>query len=337
MDKSLFNLKLRYHLGHIAQHVNMRLPKKQRYPKAVLLEVTDACNLSCSMCPVNNPEAVRRKKRSFMEFELFRQAVDEIATFAPCHLQPQGGGEPLLHPQFEQMLRYARKKPAITIGFNTNAMALDEHWARLLVELKIDEIGISLDAHDAQSFKEITGKDGFEKVNENIHRLIEVKQETGSTKPMIKLLLVIMDENNEYVSDYINKWIQLADQVCIQAKRDMTGRKVPQPLIPPRRPHPCTRLFTTAVVNAKGELVLCCEDWDSQVTFGCIKDKSILELWNSPKYEAFRKRHLSGNVKGLTLCQDCYVLCNDHIEFERRQGLVIQRSLAVETYTRARQ
>ncbi len=70
-------------------------------------ELTSACVLKCSNC---TRFCGTHKVPFFMEEDLFRQAVDSLVGW--IEEMPQGifgfmGGEPLLHPKFEQFCDYA--------------------------------------------------------------------------------------------------------------------------------------------------------------------------------------------------------------------------------------
>jgi hypothetical protein len=75
----------------------------------IQIELTSACVLRCSNC---TRMCGTHKVPFFMEPELFRSAIDSLVEYSQ---QPQAivgfmGGEPLLHPQFEEFCGYALTK-----------------------------------------------------------------------------------------------------------------------------------------------------------------------------------------------------------------------------------
>jgi hypothetical protein len=56
----------------------------------------------------------------------------------------------------------------------------------------------------------------------------------------------------------------------------------------------CGVVMNELHINAHGQLILCCEDYLAQKTFGNIRDMSIEEAWTLPE----RLRVNRGNVRG---------------------------------------
>lgn len=63
------------------------------------IQITDHCNMCCAHCAFS----CSPKKKRFMTFETFRQAISFIGD---DHIDI-GGGEPTLHPQFWSFIGYA--------------------------------------------------------------------------------------------------------------------------------------------------------------------------------------------------------------------------------------
>jgi len=60
-----------------------------------------------------------------LNLQLYKKIIDECCEY-DLQLTPQFFGEPLLHPQFIEMIKYAKLKGIDQIQFTTNAMLLDE-------------------------------------------------------------------------------------------------------------------------------------------------------------------------------------------------------------------
>jgi len=73
-------------------------------------------------------------------------------------------------------------------------------------------------------------------------------------------------------------------------------------------PHPkevCDWVFGKAYINYRGEVILCCSDYNYEVVFGNVKDKRFIEIYNCPEYRRYRKEHAQGRGKSLPLCERC--------------------------------
>jgi len=78
----------------------------------IQIELTSACVLKCSNC---TRFCGTHKVPFFLDQDLFKQAIDSLVDWVRDPRWQQGivgfmGGEPLLHPQFEEFCEYAAKK-----------------------------------------------------------------------------------------------------------------------------------------------------------------------------------------------------------------------------------
>ena len=81
----------------------------------------------------------------------------------------------------------------------------------------------------------------------------------------------------------------------------------------------CIMPFTHIVTKTTGEFKLCCRSWPLY----SVKDKSLLEVWNSEKYKRIRKQMLSGQRP--EECQTaCYYLEDKNVRSMReRQNILL--------------
>lgn len=70
----------------------------------IQIEITNACTRACSNCT----RFVGHRKPYFMPESMFREAIDSMKGYPK--MTGFMGGEPLLHPQFEEFCEYAREK-----------------------------------------------------------------------------------------------------------------------------------------------------------------------------------------------------------------------------------
>lgn len=83
------------------------------------------------------------------------------------------GGEPLLHPQLDEMVAQIKKLPGVSsVSLTTNAVLLAQRTKRLK-EAGIDSINVSLDTIDASEYECITQKPLLKEVENGIDATIE--------------------------------------------------------------------------------------------------------------------------------------------------------------------
>ncbi len=68
---------------------------------------------------------------------------------------------------------------------------------------------------------------------------------------------------------------------------------------------PCLRPSRQLVINWKGNIVLCCNDYYEKHVFGNVKDDSIQEVWYNDKFSEFRKILRQGDRAKIDICENC--------------------------------
>jgi len=71
-----------------------------------------------------------------MSPEIFKRIADEVGKYN-AWLRISGGGEPTLHPQFFELMKYAKDK-GCKLGIITNGSKLDTELSRKLLEIDVD-------------------------------------------------------------------------------------------------------------------------------------------------------------------------------------------------------
>jgi radical SAM protein with 4Fe4S-binding SPASM domain len=160
-------------------------------PAFVQIEPVGQCNLACRMCPVVLRE---EKPPAFMPFEAFCRLVDGFPSLKELHLQ--GLGEPLLHPRFFDMVRYAAQR-GIQVSTNSNLTALSERRAEECVRSGLARLHVSLDAAEAQAYEYIRVGARFGKVLRNLGWVTETRRRLRAATPQIRLVAVAMRRNLE--------------------------------------------------------------------------------------------------------------------------------------------
>jgi cyclic pyranopterin phosphate synthase len=130
------------------------------------ISVTDRCNIRCSYCmPAEN---VQFKPRSeILTFEEIERFVRVVAHLGVNKLRLTGG-EPLVRADMPRLVAMLAAVPGIDdIALTTNGILLAEQ-AQALKDAGLGRLNISLDALNAETFKQITRREGFERVLEGI-------------------------------------------------------------------------------------------------------------------------------------------------------------------------
>ena len=58
-------------------------------------------------------------------------------------------------------------------------------------------------------------------------------------------------------------------------------------------------------IHSDGVVTPCCNDAARVLNMGNIFEQSVKEIWNSVKYQKFRKLHIEGNGMKISPCNSC--------------------------------
>ena len=135
------------------------------------ISVINSCNLNCYYCnPCDNNEHCHALNILSVKEVL---CIVRAATRLGIKHFRLTGGEPLLHPQLDEMVLQIKKIPGVSsVSLTTNAVLLAQH-AKWLKEAGIDSINVSLDTIDASEYERITKKPLLEEVKHGINAAIE--------------------------------------------------------------------------------------------------------------------------------------------------------------------
>ena len=124
------------------------------------LYLTSCCNLRCRHCwvdPVYEGEELR--EGTYIDLDALRKGVTEAKTLGLCGAKLTGG-EPMLHPQFKELVSYLASEN-ISLSMETNGTLITPELAKFLKEEgKFTFISVSLDAPDPAGHDTFRGVKG---------------------------------------------------------------------------------------------------------------------------------------------------------------------------------
>ena len=110
--------------------------------KRVYIEITNVCNLTCSICPGT------KRKPSFMPPESFEAILKKIRPFTD-YLYLHVMGEPLLHPEFPELLKICESLE-FQINIATNGVLIEKHKDALIKSKALRQINFSIHCLEIQ-------------------------------------------------------------------------------------------------------------------------------------------------------------------------------------------
>jgi len=165
-------------------------------PQTIVVDPFHRCNVKCVHCFVHNPliyhpeEFLDRK----IHLSLFKEIINDAAALRVDEIILQGDGEPLMHPNFLDMISYARQK-GIRVIFFTNGCFLNEKIAEEIINLGVTQIYCSLPAASEESYEKICispqKKEWFYIIVKNMKSLVKLKNKFKKKFPVLTMTHVI--------------------------------------------------------------------------------------------------------------------------------------------------
>ncbi|MFZ1948001.1 MAG: radical SAM/SPASM domain-containing protein [bacterium] len=191
----------------------------------IFVELTNVCNFDCVFCP----NEIMTRKRGFMPPELARKIIDEVAaTGIAGRLTFHLMGEPMLHPNWHEIIGYAAGK-GLETAFSTNASRADHETLDKLFGLPITHIVLSLQTPTPETFGlRRAGKLTFDDYTAGIRRAVRKKFEKGSevlldldllnTSPFVRDAIALRGDIRAVESDQaakavVREWVAFAAEV----------------------------------------------------------------------------------------------------------------------------
>ena len=279
-----------------------------------------------------------------MPLSRFQKVINQLKNWSGAKLKVLKlslYGEPLVNPDFCEMLKIARDADITErIETTTNASLLSRATAEKMVQCQLDYVRVSIYASDQEKHKSITGSGiDIRVIHENLRVLQEVKVQRSSEKPFIscKMLDAYGAENDRFVAMYqdvademyIDKphgWVKVDGVDFIKnyyqdgvhdAAGDLKQNSTPRIA--------CPMAFTTMAVRSNGDVSPCCVDFIGGTNLGNVEEHSMQEIWHSGRWFEFQKMQLENRKQENYSCAHCDIYRNDHYTLDTIDGFPVER------------
>jgi radical SAM protein with 4Fe4S-binding SPASM domain len=255
------------------------------------------------------PRMYMKGSRGFMSMSIFKKVIDEISIHKNITLVPFFRGEPLLHPDFTEMMTYSKINRISPIQLTTNATMLTEDIARTLIDIELDFISFSVDSVDNDMYNKIRKGSDLQEVIKNIEMFCDLKKKRCRSKPEIQVSVVKTENTVDRLDDFITFWQERVDRVRVYEEHSKDGiygslsedRNFNNTL----KRQPCLKPFNDFVIYWDGSVALCNHDWDRIDTIGNVNHDTIEDIWNNKMYRTIRKAHIHDHNLLEELCRKC--------------------------------
>ena len=226
------------------------------------------------------------------------------------YIRYTGEGEPLVHPKCYEILDYAVQNSGTLVALTTNGTILNEKRVEKLLAAGLDLIDISIDAFKPETYAKIRVNGELEVTRGNVLRMIQMAHQAGR-KTRVVVSFIEQPQNIGEAEDFERFWKdEGADQVVVRRLHSGAGTVVMLADILRKegarvQRRPCLYPWERIVLNPRGKLSFCPQDWVHGSEVADYTKTTIGEVWQSDFYANLRKAHIENNYSEHKFCGNC--------------------------------
>lgn len=262
------------------------------------VEASSLCNVRCRFCSRDQLPAA-----GLMRIETFADFLVSAGLRSSDLVGFIGLGEPLLNPQLPQMVHLAKvQSPGSFVWVTTNGQALNQRRCEALLDAGLDQIDVSVNGVDAESYEALVPGARFERVLANVRRAAALAHARGG-RCRVQVNFIVTRENQAQVGAIEAFWrAQGVDAVRPQRlhRRGGTVEVEGMSMAEKAEAGGCELLDVYRYVSWQGEVHPCYHDVRRAHAVGRVGEASLEEL----HAKLLRAKPL------LMLCQMCRA-CDD--------------------------
>lgn len=314
-----------------AKDISGQAPGGQRKKLAELLPLSApfliqifpiyACTFKCNYCIFSIDPAKRGfiSDKVMMDLNLYKKCIDDMTAFPEKikTLRLVGIGEPLLHPNVVEMVRYAVKKNvANTVEILTNASLLTPKMSDALISAGLTRLVVSIQGTTKKKYLEACGADiDFKKFIENLRYFYNHK---GKAQMYIKIIDCAL-EGKEDEKKFFKIFGDICDTIAIEhtlpihSGIDYTnvmkgkGMFLTQFGLPVSEVEICPQPFFHMQINPDGKVVPC-YSFEYPGIMGDCNTQSVSDIWTGKIFQKFRRAMLDGTKNICATCAKCNII-----------------------------
>jgi MoaA/NifB/PqqE/SkfB family radical SAM enzyme len=299
-------------------------------PYHIVLDPCNMCNLACPLC-VQSTDPTGRRRR-IVPPTAFERLIDEVSDHV-VRLDLFNWGEPLLHPEFANLV-----KRAATVGIYTRTSSHFSHRhsvdAYALIDAGLRYLVVSIDGAQQDTYAQYRVGGTLEIVLENLERISDAKRQRRSVWPIVEWQYLVMAHNENEVDEarrlarsfdvdvfrYGGARGQMSTKV-LESTPDNVARSHPY-LLPPdhalseytedgqkRRQSEqerCWWLWGKVTLHPDGGVSPCWSGWFDHHDVGNWITDGLDTVWRGASYTAARTAATTGGcAAGTTMCESC--------------------------------
>ncbi len=296
-----------YNLLRCLAEMRMKLATVKSHPLYLRIEACPYCNLQCPGCPLskrtNNPD----EHSECMDMQLFTSSVKDFLPYL-FKINLYDEGEPLLNKEICKMIKHAEDNNVATCISSNFSLRLSDHRLLELLGSGLEHLIVAIDGSTQERYSNYRKGGNLVLVLNNLKRLMILKKSTSNTRLKVEMQFIDFDDNADEreaiaaIAQELKVWrftvIQGSSPQGWEGLR-FTGSESD------RKARGCFHIWTSAHINAKGELAPCDYGEDHGMeTLGNASCYRSQNLRNHKQIEMLRKSFADSNALH-EICRHC--------------------------------
>jgi organic radical activating enzyme len=287
-------------------------------PVVLRIEPTNICNLRCPRCSCGIGTDPREK--GFMDLADYKRVIEENKKTALL-VRLDGNGEPLLHPEIFEMIRFA-KTSGYSVSLSTNLNTLPTVEVEKFPESGLDRLIVSVDGATQASYEKYRIDGSLEIVEENLIKLLKAKDKFKSRKPYVEIQFLNWGYNHDeiqLVKQKTSAWKANRFQVISPdwAVENATANK--------DKPKRCFWLWGVLTLDWQMNYHSCTNAWTYSWPGFNRNELTAKSFWNHALMAEARKFNLNKSSTVIKNDKSCHCSkCSDMLVINRPAGYVCE-------------
>ena len=171
-------------------------PEDRTYPlNQIYFYLTEGCNLRCRHCWIAPKYQSENNSYPALDLDLFKSIIEQANPLGLTGIKLTGG-EPLLHPEINEILEHIRTEN-LDLTVETNGVLCTPELALQMANCKNPFVSVSLDGTEAKTHEWVRGVEGcFETALQGIRNLVD-----AGLRPQI--IMSIMRQNKDQMEEMV--------------------------------------------------------------------------------------------------------------------------------------
>ena len=290
------------------------------------LEISNACNASCSFCAYR----FMKRKRAILPQNLAEKTLDQYNKMGggTLSLTPVVG-DPLVDKNLLDKIRHASSKSNIEdIFLYTNGLYFDRYDIKEFLQSGVTRISISTFFGSKELYRKYYGVNGYGRSFRNIkalaienknqgypvkiqlHLRVEKPEDTWKGTAEYKEIEALLGKENISWLEVYENWSGMITQEDLPSGCYLSEQKT----ISDKIKQPCFEVYRRMHVLANGDVGVCsCRDMEAEINVGNVSENSLPEIWSGEKLKALRSDWSNGKLPQVCKSCDRYVPVNEYI------------------------